>query len=436
MTGRLEPTTEHPAGARTARPTTVKSNGNDHPTAVVQRPAPLRIPGAERPAGGVAPTRPRIASVDLLRGLVMIVMALDHVRNYFATTAGPPEALADPGLALFLTRWITHFCAPVFVFLAGVSAWLYRKNTGAGDAELRRFLISRGAWLVVAEFLLINPLWPLWIDGYVVGQVIWAIGWSMVVLGLALPLGRRAIGMLGLLIVFGHNLLDGISAEAAGALSPLWMFLHEEGLVELAEGWHLYIVYPVLPWIGVMMTGYAAGWLLTDGRDWKRTAYLAGGSAVALFVLLRVTNLYGNPADFAAGATLAESIIHFLNVEKYPPSLQYLLMTLGPALLLMPVLERWNGRAADRVSVFGRVPFFYYVLHFALIYAAAIAWSYARYGQAFWWFRGEAAFPPEYHFNLASAYVVWVLVVAALYPACRWYAGVKRRRRDLRWLSS
>lgn len=376
----------------------------------------------------------RIVSVDLLRGLVMIVMALDHVRNYFAATPAAPEDLSDPGLALFLTRWITHFCAPVFVFLSGASAWLHADRHGLSVPELRRFLVSRGAWLVAVEFLLVNPLWPLWIDGYLLAQVIWAIGWSMIVLGLALPLGRRAILVIALVIVCGHNLLDDVSAKSFGEFAPLWIALHEEGVITLAAGWHLYAAYPLLPWIGVMLLGYAAGALLATG-NWQRRATRAGLAAIALFVLLRAFNIYGNPADFVVAGTFPQTLINFLNVEKYPPSLQYLAMTLGPALILMPWLENRRGRIAEWIATYGRVPFFYYILHFALIYALAIAWSCAAFGTAFWWFRGEAAFPPGYTFSLARAFVVWAAVVIVLYPACRWYAAFRQRRRDLWWLS-
>lgn len=379
-------------------------------------------------------TTQRVVAIDLLRGLAMIVMALDHVRNYFAASGAPPEDLANPGLALFFTRWITHFCAPVFVFLAGTSAWLNRSNNAASDTDLRRFLLSRGLWLVFAEFLLVNPLWPLWLDGYLLAQVIWAIGWSMIALGLALPLGARAILALGLVIVFAHNTLDGIAAATLGAFAPLWTLLHQEGVIELGKGWRLYAAYPVLPWIGVMMIGYGSGRFITHG-NWQRVALRSGAAAVVLFVLLRVMNLYGDPDAFHIGKTAAQTIINFLNVQKYPPSLQYLLMTLGPALLLMPALEKWRSRVASWITVFGRVPFFYYVLHFALIYALAIGWSLMQFGEAFWWFRGEANFPATHSLQLWRAYAVWAVVVFALYPACRWYADFKRRRRDLWWLS-
>lgn len=377
----------------------------------------------------------RIASVDLLRGLVMIVMALDHVRNYFGATPALPEEMAEPGLGLFLTRWITHFCAPVFVFLSGTSAWLYRHNSGCSPGVLRRFLVTRGLWLIAVEFVLVTPAWPLWLDGFLLAQVIWVLGWSMLLMGLLLPLGHRALLVLGLAMIFGHNLLDGIDAAQWGDAAFAWIFLHQEGVVPLGGGWNLFIAYPLIPWLGVMMAGYGFGAWMTRDAGWKRKAPLLGMAAIALFFALRGGNVYGDPGAWQAGADFARSLVNFLNVAKYPPSLQFLLMTLGPALLLMPLLERWTGRAAGVVSVFGRVPFFYYVLHFPLIYGAAIAWSHWRYDTAFWWFRGEQAFPPGYTLDLGLVYAVWIAVVVALYPACRWYADLKRRRKDLWWLS-
>jgi len=381
------------------------------------------------------PIRQRIAAVDVLRGLVMILMALDHVRHYFGPTIMEPEDLADPGLALFLTRWVTHFCAPVFVFLAGTSAWLYREQARASDVELRRFLVSRGVWLVIAEFLLFNPLIPFWLNDMLFAQVIWAIGWSMIALGLLLPLGRRNLLLLGLLIVFGHNLLDGIEPSDLGAFAPLWTFLHHAGVTALPNGWSFYIAYPVLPWIGVMLLGYVGGRFLTDGSDWRTVARICGVSAIALFAVLRLTNFHGNPVDFVPGETFAASLMNFINVEKYPPSLQFLLMTLGPALLLMPVLESLQGKVAQWLAVFGRVPFFYYLMHFVLIVMGASIWSYAMYGESHWWFRGAEAFPPGYEFSLLLIYAAWVPLVLMLYPACRWYAEFKRARRHVRWLS-
>lgn len=376
----------------------------------------------------------RVASVDLLRGLVMIVMALDHVRDYFTVTPAAPEDLDAPGLALFLTRWITHFCAPVFVFLAGTSAWLAAHRSGTSIEQARRFLVTRGLWLLAIEFLYINPVWMLWARDMLIVQVIWAIGWSMIVLGLCLPLGRRTIGLIGLAMIFGHNLFDGISSQAFGALAPLWMLLHESSAFDLPGGWRFVVFYPVVPWIGVMLAGHAFGGVLTANADWQRFAVRAGIAATAGFIALRALNLYGNPGDFAVAETVSQTIINFLNVEKYPPSLQYLLMTLGPALLLMPLLERWHGRAAAFVAVFGRVPFFYYILHFALILVLALAWSQWQFGEVGWVLQ-RAPLPEAYDVNLARTYVVWMIVVTLLYLPCRWYAGYKRRHRGVRWLS-
>lgn len=377
----------------------------------------------------------RIRSVDLLRGLVMVIMALDHVRNYFSATPAAPELLDEPGLGLFLTRWITHFCAPVFVFLCGTSAWLHASNTSAGHGELRPFLVTRGLWLIAVEIFIINALWPLWLDGYILLQVIWAIGWSMLALAVVTQLRPVIVLGIGLGIILGHNLLDGITAADLGQLSPLWKFLHEEGVISLGDNWNLYLAYPLMPWIGTMFAGYAFGSLLTDGSDWRTMSRRAGIAAILAFIGLRLHGLYGDPTIFLPVASASDNIIGFLNTEKYPPSLQYLLMTLGPALLIMPLLEDWRGRVADWVTTFGRVPFFYYILHFTVIYVAAIATSYVLYGEAFWWFRGADAFPASHSLQLWPTYLVWTLVVIALYKPCRWYARFKRERRDLWWLS-
>jgi uncharacterized membrane protein len=379
--------------------------------------------------------RQRIVSVDILRGLVMIIMALDHVRNYFSSTPVAPENLDDPGLALFLTRWVTHFCAPVFILLCGTSAWLHARNAGLALPELRRFLVTRGIWMLFVEIFIINALWPLWLDGYILLQVIWAIGWSMLALACVLTLGRVVITILGVIIIIGHNLLDGITATSLGAFAPAWQFLHEESVIVLGAGWKLYLAYPVLPWIGTIFIGYGFGSLLTEGHDWKRIAQRSGIAAILLFIGLRLHGLYGDPSVFMPGNTPRDTLISFLNTEKYPPSLQYLLMTLGPALLILPWLETWKGRVAGWISLFGRVPFFYYILHFALIYALAIFASLLMYGEAFWWFRGAAAFPEGHVLALWPTYVVWIGVVLSLHLPCRWYARIRQERRDLWWLS-
>ena len=380
------------------------------------------------------PPAARIRSVDLLRGLVIILMALDHVRDFWGPSPGLPEDLDSPGLALFLTRWITHFCAPAFIFLAGTSAWLYARNTGASRAALSRFLVSRGIWLIVIELTLVNFSWTLYLGGFVFVQVLWAIGWSMIVLALLVHLPLRAIALSGLALVFGHNLLDGVDPAELGALGPLWAVLHvPQGYPAPLVG-YFYIAYPLVPWIGVMALGYVFGAVLTERpASWRRVAFFTGLAATLLFVVLRLLHGYGDANPWQAGDGTTNALIDFLNVEKYPPSLHFLLMTLGPALMAMPLLENWRGRLADVVSLFGRVPFFFYVIHMPVIHLGAIAWSLASFGAIEWQMRGPDAWPPEYEQNLWLVWGVWIGVTVLLYSACRWYAGLKRRRNDW-WL--
>ena len=387
-------------------------------------------------AGSHAPA-PRIASVDLLRGLVMIVMALDHSRDFFLSLPYPPEDLTQASPALFFTRWITHFCAPVFVFLAGVSAWLYARNTRATPAQLSRFLWTRALWLFFIEIAVFSASWRFSFD-WTVLQVIWAIGCSLLLLSIVCRFSWRVSVVLGLAIVLGHNLLDPLEPADFGRFALLWNLLHVPRF-DFAIGDHpVWILYPVLPWMGVLLLGYAWGAVLTRdvtpaGVSWQRLSISIGGAAIVLFALLRGFNLYGDPDPWQVqprGALF--SFLDVLNTTKYPPSLAFLLMTLGPALVLMPLLEHWRGKLAQIVSVFGRVPFFFYVLHFPLIHALYRVRAHVSLGGP-WdvFFRPP---PAAYEPSLARAYLVWAFVVFVLYWPCRWFADLKRRRRDW-WLS-
>ena len=326
-------------------------------------------------------TRVRIASVDLLRGLVIIIMALDHVRDYFSLTAFAPTDLSETSTAFFFTRWITHFCAPVFIFLSGTSAWLYRSNRGVSDAELSRFLISRGLWLVFLEITAISFFWQFAYQVMIL-QVIWAIGVSMIALGLLVFLPRKIILTIGLAMVLLHNgMLDGVQPAQFGSYYWLWNLLHVSGFIPF-EGMPIqgvYLGYPVIPWIGVMAIGYCLGPLLERPAEQRDRQLLIIGLAVTvLFLVLRFFNLYGEPGlspadavwqDHGRGAWFA--VLSFLNTTKYPPSLLFLCMTLGPAIVLLSVLERWRGKVAGIVTIYGRVPFLFYVLHIPIIHLAS-----------------------------------------------------------------
>jgi len=372
----------------------------------------------------------RVASIDILRGLVMVLMALDHVRDFFTDVRFDPLDLSQTTAALFLTRWITHFCAPTFVLLAGVSAYLTGRS--CTRAELSRFLWTRGLWLVVLEVTLMSLVWTFNVryDHGLFLQVIWAIGVSMLVLAALVHLPMPQIAAFSLVIIGGHNLLDGIEPQSFGAWAPLWSLLHVQEPIPYG-----FVAYPLIPWIAVMSLGYCIGSLFDLERERRRQwfVYLGAGS-LTLFVLLRATNVYGDPIDWTLQSTTVRTLLSFVDVHKYPPSLQYVLLTLGAALLSLAALESVRGKFAEVLRTFGRVPLFFYVLHVALAHlAAGIVGLATGFGTAL--LSGDfMQVPQQWGFGLPVVYLAWLLVIATLYPACRWFAAVKRRRDDW-WLS-
>jgi len=372
----------------------------------------------------------RVASIDILRGLVMVLMALDHVRDFFTDVRFDALDLSQTTAALFLTRWITHFCAPTFVLLAGVSAYLTGRS--CTRAELSRFLWTRGLWLVVLEVTLMSLVWTFNVryDHGLFLQVIWAIGVSMLVLAALVHLPMPQIAAFSLLIIGGHNLLDGIEPQSFGAWAPLWSLLHVQEPIPYG-----FVAYPLIPWIAVMSLGYCIGSLFDLERERRRQwfVYLGAGS-LTLFVLLRATNVYGDPIDWTLQSTTVRTLLSFVDVHKYPPSLQYVLLTLGAALLSLAALESVRGKFAEVLRTFGRVPLFFYVLHVALAHlAAGIVGLATGFGTAL--LSGDfMQVPQQWGFGLPVVYLAWLLVIATLYPACRWFAAVKRRRDDW-WLS-
>jgi uncharacterized membrane protein len=384
-----------------------------------------------------APPGRRVDSVDVLRGLVMVIMALDHARDYFSNARFDPLDLARTSPALFFTRWITHFCAPVFVFLAGTGAFLSGAR-GRSRKDLSRFLWTRGLWLVLIEVTVVSFGWSFDFGLHDIAlQVIWAIGWSMVVLAALVHLPTPAVGGIGIAIIALHNLLDPIRPERFGAFDWLWKIAHVQSWTPIASpgGHRFMLVYPLVPWIGVMAAGYAFGAVFTwNSARRKRFLALFGSGIVFLFVALRWTNAYGDPHPWSARKNGLYTLLSFLNCEKYPPSLLYLLMTLGPAILLLALLERPAGSVASKICVYGRVPFFYYVLHIPLIHGMAVAVFYAKYGPAIFTYGMNNPPPPDFGFGLPLVYLFWAAAVAILYRPCRWFAGLKARRRDP-WLS-
>ena len=380
----------------------------------------------------------------MLRGLVIVVMALDHVRDYFlAGTSVDPMADPNVPVAIFATRWITHFCAPVFVLLAGTSAGLMAARKGR--AELGRFLFTRGMWLVLVEIVIISTAWTFSpggiaeIDGrtWIPMQVIWAIGASMVVLSGLQFLGRPACLVVGAAIVAAHNLLDPMwpASQLLDRQWPVWVALHSQ--MALEAGPFLFVFrYPLLPWIGVMALGFGASGLFELPPERRNVLLLRAGSALTLaFVLLRASGLYGDPNPWQAqpGGTAA-TVIDFLNVTKYPPSLLFLLMTLGPAALLCGVADRLSGGVKDALIMFGRVPFAFYVAHLYLIHSLSVLLGVVQGFDAHQMMTNVRFYPPGFGVGLPAVFLVWALVVALLYPLCRWVADVKTRRRDW-WLS-
>lgn len=376
------------------------------------------------------PARDRVASVDMLRGLVMVIMALDHVRDFFhaQALAFDPLNLERTYPLLYATRWVTHFCAPVFVFLAGVSAFLQLAR-GKTRAELSRFLLLRGLWLILMEVTVIGFGWSFSLD-FLFLQVIWAIGWSMIALAALVWLPWQGVLAVGVAIVAGHNLLDPVRAKDLGQLASLWSFLHEPGPILTGGALRGFLAYPVLPWMGLMAVGYGAGRLFTQAPDHRRRMLLLAGAALILaFFVLRAAGIYGDADAWAVHSTPAKTAMDFLSTTKYPPSLLYVCMTIGPALIGLALLERVKGRWAEPWLTFGAVPFFFYILHIylahALSSALALATGYPAWGVADL-FRNPQVLQ-GFGVSLGATYLVWLTVVAALYLPCRWFAEQKRR---------
>ena len=387
-----------------------------------------RIEGPRTPsAGPIAIGRDesaRIVSIDVLRGLVMAVMALDHTRDFFGASDFNPRDVAEP--ALFLTRWVTHLCAPTFILLAGLSAFLYGR--GKTTKELSQFLLIRGLYLILIEFTVIKFGWQFDFDLYhFTAGVIFVIGASMIMLAALIWLPLWAIACVAFAMIGGHNLLDGVRAEELGEASWAWHVLHQPGPVPLGDGAaKFYVLYPLIPWIGVMAAGYLLGPLMQLEPGARQRLLFRLGAAITLaFIILRATNLYGDPAPWTLQETWLSTILSFLNCEKYPPSLLYLMITLGPALMLLASFENARGAFARLLATYGKVPFFFYVVHIYLIHAFAVATGLAL--------TGILASTPAIGLSLPGIYFVWLLVLVLLYPICRWFAGLKERGSGWWW---
>ena len=391
--------------------------------------------------------KPRLASVDALRGLVMIVMALDHVRDFIhrGAMSGSPTDLAATTPLLFMTRWVTHFCAPVFMLTAGLGAYFYWKNGARTKGQLSQFLITRGLWLIVLELTLMqfaynfnlattNPIFLL---------VLYVLGACMIILAALVWLPITVLTALSIATILLHNSLDGIRAQSFGGFAPVWTLLHQVGAIPF--GGRIFIApYSLIPWFAVMALGFCMGPLfLKEAGERRRLLLRIGAVMTFAFVIARAVNVYGDPSRWVTQPSMVMTLLSFLNTTKYPPSLLFLLMTLGPALMLLSQFDRLRFERSNPLIVFGRVPLFYFVLHFIAAHLAAVALALLTYGtgaMAFVWqpvpsMGGPAkAFPPDFGYPLWVAYAVWIAIVVGLYPLCRWFARVKERSQS-RWLS-
>jgi uncharacterized membrane protein len=397
----------------------------------------LQLPTVE-----IAATRKRVASIDILRGAVIVLMVLDHVRDFLHVNAYlfTPTDLSRTNVPLFFTRWVTHFCAPVFVFLAGLGAYLH--GTRIPRRQLSFFLFTRGIVLIIAECTIISAGWTFApYSPLIILQVIWAIGFSMIVLSLLVYLPLRFILAFGIILVAGHNLLDGfrVTAQTPGAF--VWSLLHQQNVMTL-WGIKWLIIYPVLPWIGIMALGYTMGSLYTTGYDpgsRKKLQARLGGAAIIVFILLRFSNLYGDPFPWSVQKSGAFTLLSFINTFKYPPSLLYTLMTLGPACLYLAYSKGTLNPLTRRISVFGRVPMFFYVLHVYLVHLLAMIGAVAT---GYKW--SDMVLPdflltiPQlkgFGFDIVIVYMAWILVLVILYPLCKRFAEYKRMHPSKKWLS-
>jgi uncharacterized membrane protein len=391
---------------------------------------------AEPTVGSVVTKRVRIESIDVVRGVIMILMALDHVRDFFGKSGFDPTDPATTTIPLFFTRWITHFCAPVFFLLTGTGAYLAlgRKT----KRELSQFLFTRGLWLIVLELTVTRCLgWQFNFDYHLtLLLVLWALGWAMIVLSALVYLPAWAVTMFGVVMIAGHNLFDSVDSA-----NPLWTILHSPNFILNSPGRIIFVTYVLIPWVGVTAAGYGLGQIYRWPSSRRRAFLLPLGLGLtAAFLILRGLNVYGNPFPWSTQRSAAFTVLSFLNTTKYPPSLLYLLMTLGPAMLFLWAVDTGTPRWLRPAVTIGKVPMFYYLLHIPLIHLLAVGACYLKYGQTHWMFESPGlddfpiTKPNGWGYSLQLVYLVWVFVVLALYPLCRWFAGLKQRRSDA-WLS-
>jgi uncharacterized membrane protein len=388
-------------------------------------------------------SKPRIQSIDILRGLIMVIMALDHTRDFFHEDGltGDPLNPDTTTPILYFTRWITHFCAPTFVFLSGLSAWLQSQRKT--KKELSFFLITRGIWLIIVDLTIMSFAFTFDIHfSNFILETLWSIGAGMVILGLVIYLPFNLILALGLIIFFGHNLLDYAEADRGGKVPLWWNFLHRVTITRLWDNHNLFIFYPFLSWAGLMMLGYCCGKLFTGTETQKKNKILlcTGIGAILFFIVLRAANGYGNPQHWSGQGSPMKTFFSFMNVQKYPPSLLFLCATMGPVLILLSFLKNAGGKISKIISVYGRVPLFYFIVHFLILHTAQ-AITYLSRGHSFEeGLKGVPNIPfkfamPGEGYNLLIVYCIWVSTVILMYPICKWYDNYKTNHKEKKWLS-
>jgi uncharacterized membrane protein len=390
----------------------------------------------QRSAGPISVGRVRIESIDVLRGAIMILMALDHTRDFFGVPGANPVDLSTTTVPLFFMRWITHFCAPTFFLLTGTGACLARRRMST--PQLSRFLFTRGLWLIFLELVVTRDLgWQFNFDYRVTPLIVlWALGWAMIALSALVYLPASVVAAFGILMIATHNLLDRVEFK-----NPLWTILHSPGILFSNSKHTVFVPYVLIPWVGVTAVGCSLGLIYRWPAERRRAFLLRLGlAAISLFLVLRAINIYGDPFPWSRQNSAVFTLLSFVNTTKYPPSLLFLLMTLGPALLLLWAIDSATPTGLRPALIFGKVPMFYYLLHIPLIHLLAIAVCYARYGHIYWMFQSPRlpffpfTPPPGWGYPLTVVYVLWAVVVISLYPLCRWFAHVRRRRSDW-WLS-
>jgi uncharacterized membrane protein len=368
----------------------------------------------------------RLISIDLLRGLVMVLMTLDHTRDFFANVDFNPLDINQTNIPLFFTRWVTHLCAPSFIFLAGLAAFLSLQR-GKTKPQLARFLLIRGFWLIFLELTVVSLAWTFY-PGVFMAGVLWAIGWSMIVLALLVQFPINSIAILGITLIVGHNLFDSIQAEQLGNFDWIWSFLHERKIFSPLPGIRFFLAYPLIPWVGVMASGYAFGNIISKTKAerlrWLRNLSLG---LICSFVVIRGINIYGDSQPWSVQSTLVKTVLSFINCQKYPPSLLYLLITLGLAFLILYVFESQRLPILNPLLVFGRVPLFFYLIHLWLIHFAAIFMALPKYGlkAIALPFLLSSKMPDDYGYSLHYVYVFWVIMLIILYPLCNWFTNYK-----------